>query len=368
MNTWLYLTPEGLPHASIDWPACFWSATGQRQFMPLSQAAQALSGRAIDLLLPMELCSWVSTAPWPSRRQPGAQAIAYAVEDQLADALENVHLGIGARGKDGCYPVMVIDRARFAAVLQLLAEAGIKVRSVYVDADVLPGDEPIAVRWFGRWLVGGGMPARVALSDDAISLHKPLLPADTRWLDERPDAVAIDPCLAMRRSHAINLLQGDFAARTHRLPWRSSGSVLLVLLLLTWGASVMRIDFLEGEISRLHGQNEQRFRALYPDQTRIVDLAAQLKGLQSQAVEPQRTRIVGLVSLIEHIIGASHVDVRRIEFRAGDGWKIQLSSNSFAELEQLRERGRQQGMPIRLESASKERDRVHATLTMEDNT
>lgn len=68
------------------------------------------------------------------------------------------------------------------------------------------------------------------------------------------------------------------------------------------------------------------------------------------------------------MIGASNVEVRRIEFRAGDGWKIQLSANSFAELEQLRERGRQQGVPLRLDSASKERDRVQATLTVEDRT
>ena len=60
--------------------------------------------------------------------------------------------------------------------------------------------------------------------------------------------------------------------------------------------------------------------------------------------------------------------MRRIEFRVGDGWKVQLTANSFAELEQLRERGRQQGVPVRLDNASKERNRVQATLTVEDNT
>jgi general secretion pathway protein L len=59
--------------------------------------------------------------------------------------------------------------------------------------------------------------------------------------------------------------------------------------------------------------------------------------------------------------------VRRIELRAGDGWKVQLTANSFAELEQLRERGRQQGVPVRLDSASRERNRVQATLVVEDN-
>ena len=72
------------------------------------------------------------------------------------------------------------------------------------------------------------------------------------------------------------------------------------------------------------------------------------------------------MKLVEQVIGASNVEVRRIEFRAGDGWRIQLSANSFAELEQLRERGREQGVPLRIDSASKERNRVQATLTVED--
>ncbi|MNY52977.1 GspL periplasmic domain protein [compost metagenome] len=73
-----------------------------------------------------------------------------------------------------------------------------------------------------------------------------------------------------------------------------------------------------------------------------------------------------MVNLIERVIGASHVEVQRIEFREGDGWKIQLTANTFAELEQLRDRGRQQGLPVRLDSANKAADRVHATLTMEN--
>lgn len=90
--------------------------------------------------------------------------------------------------------------------------------------------------------------------------------------------------------------------------------------------------------------------------------------LQSPTTEAQNTRIANLVSLVEQVIGASNVEVQRIEFRVGDGWKIQLTANSFAELEQLRERGRQQGVPVRLDSASKQANRVQATLTVEDET
>ncbi|MNP51275.1 GspL periplasmic domain protein [compost metagenome] len=72
-----------------------------------------------------------------------------------------------------------------------------------------------------------------------------------------------------------------------------------------------------------------------------------------------------MVNLVEQVIGASNVEVRRIEFREGDGWKVQLTANSFAELELLRERGRQQGLPVRLDSSSKEGNRVQATLSVE---
>ena len=366
MNTWLYLRAEGLAAPSTDWPCYVWSSTGERQNLSLIQAAQTLNGHAVTLLLPMEMCSWVRSDPWPSRRQPGAQAIAFAVEDQLSEALEVLHLSVGARDREGRYPVMVMGREQFAGLLALLAESGIEVRSVFVDADVLPASQAVVVRWFGRWLLGGAMPARVALSDEGAAVLKPVLPLDIRWIDERHEAVDVDQCLAICPSQAIDLLQGEFAARGKRLPWRLGALALLMLLLLSWGAGETRIRFLESENLRLFTQNEQRFKALYPDQKRLVDMAAQLKVLQSQHTQAQNTRIASLVNLIGQVIGASNVEVQRIEFRAGDGWKIRLTANSFAELEQLRERGRQQGVPIRLDGANKVSDGVQVTLTVEE--
>jgi general secretion pathway protein L len=366
MNIWLYLTAEGLATTSADWPCCLWSSTGERQLLPLHQAVQWLNGQAVDLLLPMELCSWVRTEPWPSRRKPETQAIAFAVEEQLSEALEALHLSIGVRDREGRYPVMVIEHGRFSAVLALLSDSGIEVRSVFVDADVMPMDQTFGVWWFGRWLLGGGMAARVAVSQDALTQLRPLLPAAMQWLDEHQATVSIDQWLSICPAQAIDLRQGAFAPRRKRLPWRLGGLLMLMLSLLTWGASEARIHYLDSETRRLLAQNEQRFKALYPEQTRIVDMAAQLNALQSRPVESQNTRVAGLISLIEKVIGASQVEVQRVEFRADDGWKIQLTANSFAELEQLRERGRQQGVPVRLDSASKALDRVQATLTVED--
>lgn len=363
MKTWLYLTPEGLAAPAADWPCCVWTPAGQRQLMPLNQVIQRLDGNAVDLLLPMECCSWVRSEPWPSARRPGAQAIAFAVEEQLSEALEKVHLSVGVRDSQGRYPVMLIGRERFAAVLALLDEAGIEVSSVFVDADLLPRDQPLSVWWFGRWMLGGSLPARLTLSDDGLARIAPALPPDMQQWDARKGE--LDQWLIDGHAQAINLLHGDFARGRKPLPWRFGAIAAVTLLLLNWGASEARIRFLENESRQLYSRSEQQFKTLYPEQTRIVDLAAQLRALQSQGAQPQGGHIADLVKRVEQVIGASNVEVRRMEFREGDGWRIQLSANSFAELELLRERGRQQGLPVRVDSASKEGDRVQATLSME---
>jgi general secretion pathway protein L len=366
MNTWLYLTAEGLDAPANDWPCYLWSAAGGGQHLPLDDLASMLQGQEVDLLLPMEMCSWVRSDPWPTQRKPQAQALAFAVEDQLGQPLEDVHLSMGARDPDGGYPVLVIARDRLAAVLALLTDAGIEVRAVFVDADVLPGSQALGAWCFGRWLLGGGASVRMAVSSDSRAQLAGYLPKDIQWLEESAGEVDLDQWLANRPARAINLLQGAFARRRRQLPWRLGGCVLLSLALMGWAASETRIRFLTTQSQDLAARNEQQFRVLYPDQNRIGDVAAQLAALQNRPVEPQQTRVAGLVRLIEQVIGASEVEVQRIEFRAGDGWRIQLTANSFAELEQLRERGRQQGPPVRIESASKAQERVRATLIVEE--
>lgn len=53
----------------------------------------------------MEMCSALRSQAWPSKRQPGAQAVAFAIEDQLGEELEAVHaaLWLLACGSSRCW-------------------------------------------------------------------------------------------------------------------------------------------------------------------------------------------------------------------------------------------------------------------------
>lgn len=364
MKTWLYLTAEGLDAPGPGWPCCVWSPAGERRCLPLHEAAQALKGRTVSVLLPMQMCSWFRSDPWPSRRQPRPQALAFAIEEQLSEDLEALHIGIGVRDRQHRYRLMVTRKTGFQALLALLAAQGIDVRAVHVDADLIPDDEAFAVRWFGRWLLGGALSARLSLSVSAMTTLKPDLSEDIHWLDERRDCQGIDQWLLNAGGHPIDLLQGEFRRR-QRLPWRGAAAAALGLFLLTWASSEARIGFLESESRRVAAQSEERFRSLYPEQTRIVDLAAQFQALQDRRGQNQVTQIARLVHLAEQVMGAGNVEVQRIDFREGEGWKVQLTAASFAELEQLRERGQRNGLSLTLGSASKQNDRVQATLTLE---
>ncbi len=363
MSRWLYLTTEGLADLSTQWPCCLVSASGDRPVLSLVDAAKRLQGEAVHLVLPMEMCGWLRTEKWPSRRRPNPQAIAFAIEDQLSEDLETLHLSIGSRDSLGRYPVVLVNKQRFAALLALVAELGIAVSTVQVDADRLPNDQAYGVWWLGRWLLGGALDARLAVSADGLAAIDPHLPVPMCWLDEGYEALHGHA----EAGHAINLLHGEFRRERRRFPWSTALISTALLFTLGWGFTHARSSFFEDQAQRLYDQSEQRFRALYPEQTRIVDLSAQLKALQKQTrINAQDTQIARLLRLTEQVIGASSVEVQRIEYRVGDGWKLQLTAGSFAELEQLRERGQSSGLPIRLGSASKVQDRVQALLTLEN--
>lgn len=362
MSSWLYLTAEGLDNPSTQWPCCLVPAAGEPTLLPLNEVAEKLQGQSVELILPMEMCAWLQTETWPSRRRPKAQTVIFAIEEQLSEDLETLHLSVGVRDQQGRYEVWVISRERFAQVLALMAQLGISLATVQVDADRLPNDQAYGVWWLGRWLIGGAAQARLALSEPALEVLKPRLPANTCWLDDGFHVLHG----ALDGGRPTNLLHGPFSPAGSRFPWKAAVLSVALTFTLAWGFMQARSSFLEAQAQHWYTLSEQRFRALYPEQTRIVDLSMQLKALQKHNhTDTQDTQTTRLLKLVEQVIGASSVDVQRIEYRHADGWKLQLTADSFAQLEQLRERGQNSRLPIKWGSASKVQDRVHALLTLE---
>ncbi|MFJ3482768.1 type II secretion system protein GspL [Pseudomonas sp. NPDC090202] len=363
MSHWLYLTPPGLRDVESPWPVRCWSDAQPLRTGTLEEAGQIFHGERVRVVLPMEACSWLRSPLWPGRRRPSAQALAYAVEEQLGEDLDALHIAVGVPDEQRRYPLLVINARLFQRILQTLHEAGIQPLSVQIDADLLPDDQPYVLRWAGRWLLGGALEARLALTDAALHIIESRLPDNVcRYDVDQPSAQAEIGKL-LRSEKAIDLLQGEFRPQRKRWRWAPFVTAAACVFWLSWAALLIRSQHLESLAERLYAQSVQQFQALYPQQTRIVDLDAQFSAAQGSVVQEQG-QMKRLVQLAEQVIGGGDVEVLRTEFGAGEGWKLTLSAASFKELERLRERAAQAGLLIRLDSASKVRDGVQAVLIM----
>jgi len=105
----------------------------------LVQAAPLAAGRRVAVIVPAtDVLSAESDAPAKSAAKL-AQVIPFALEERVADEIENLHFAIGERAADtGRVPVQVVARARIDAWLAELRAAGIEPQAIYSVATLLP--------------------------------------------------------------------------------------------------------------------------------------------------------------------------------------------------------------------------------------
>jgi general secretion pathway protein L len=124
--TWLIVDARGAP-------------TGPPQGGPLALAAARAAGRRVAVLVPG---TDVLLAEPDVPVKAGAklqQLVPYALEEQLADDIDDLHFAIGRRAGDSSRtPVAVVGRALLDEWLAVLRASGIEPEAVYADSDLLP--------------------------------------------------------------------------------------------------------------------------------------------------------------------------------------------------------------------------------------
>lgn len=105
----------------------------------LVQAASMSAGRKVAVILPAgDALVTESDAP-PKSAAKLAQIIPYALEERVADEIENLHFALGERDPNtGRVTVVVIERERIDARLAELRAAGLQPTAVYSEASLLP--------------------------------------------------------------------------------------------------------------------------------------------------------------------------------------------------------------------------------------
>ncbi|HLA70862.1 MAG TPA: type II secretion system protein GspL [Steroidobacteraceae bacterium] len=105
----------------------------------LAQATAMSAGRRIAVIVPAgDVLVTDSDAPAKGAAKL-AQVVPYALEERVADEIENLHFAIGERvGDTGRIPVTVVQRARLESWLAQLRSAGLNPTAIYPESTLLP--------------------------------------------------------------------------------------------------------------------------------------------------------------------------------------------------------------------------------------
>lgn len=310
----LWLPPDA-PAVLADELAVHCLDTHGSHTVQWDMARQRLQGSRVVLVLPQEQVAFHTVSVPPARRALQQQALAFALEPQLVQPLDAVHVASRAQASPGQWQVAVVDRALLEGWCGQLRAAGIAVVAIHVDADLLPG----------TGLRGLCLPRRCLLADDAglrlavPALHwpqlQPRLPGALQWLpgsdlttasplsgDGLPDTASslladgatplpmpsepADwlPQLLAQRAQALDLAQGPFAlarpaASARR--WRPLGWALAAALVLHLGGMAAQ-GAVYARQAMFYDQANRALFAAAAGPVRVVDMQVQFDQLRAR--------------------------------------------------------------------------------------
>jgi len=412
----LVLRFDDIPTEPVEWVIV--DAVGAPQgpigHGDLQAAADAAAGLRVIALVPATTVLHAATT-LPVRNQAKLlQALPFAMEEQLAGDVEELHFAAGRRAADGRLPVAVVQRLKMEAWLEQIAAVELDLAGVYSDAETL-GDMPnttILMVEAGRATIrdaDGQIAAMDLASIDALIdlwLHRhrltegeelpppinllvyvtpdseePIRPVIERL---RPQVESLEvmrlpdgglPRMAAQAVLApgINLLQGAYARRStwaaYWPAWRVAAILLVGLCVTLLGARILHITELNRQAARLDQSIEQAIRYTFPEVREIRDarnlvdskmrsLGATRPGADDRGFLDTLDRVAAAVSDKE----SSAASVESIDYRSGI-MELRVVAPNVETLDRIRQAiSRDTGLEAEIQSANPEGNGVRGRL------
>lgn len=338
------------------------------QQAPLNLVLDRVGGRRIVVIVPGADVR-LATVNVPARQAAKVLAAApYQLEDQLADDVDTLHFALGARQPDGSWPVAVVTRALVDGWLAPFHARGLNPEGFYPESLALPW-EPDATRWSalieaGQVIVRSGAYAGFCCAPEDLVTYLQLAdPEKSRALrllilaDAGLDYSRIDWPLELMPGYAsaldaysrhlqpalsINLLQGDYSLsqdyQRHWKPWRAAALLAAACLLL--GAAIYGVQTakLSREIAAQDEANLARFHELFPAETRVVDLGAQIdQQIRALKGSTNSGGVFVLLETLSQALGANQgLKVQNLQYREGSLY-LAMRASDLQAVERLRE-------------------------------
>ena len=323
-----------------------------------------------------QVISLYASAPKGSRRHI-EQALPYLLEDELATPVESLHIAHGETTEDGKILCAVIDRELLQDYLQMLAPADITATRMIPDYWTLPvSDQVQTAKCNHRLLVRHPSSEGLALlMPDADTLNKLIPDADvdtyTDTYDNELDAIP-EWQLSHTESAPFNLLQGDFAPakKSPQLAWLKPTAIAAGVALLLFISYFLAAGwYFNQQASELMQQAETRYRELFPNDKKIIDLRRQMQAHLNQAGNGQsRSMFFELLNSFTEAKKqqAESSTIRNIRFdQKNSSLQMELQANSINYANNLQNQIEKSGLNAEVLSANSNDAGVIARLRIQ---
>jgi general secretion pathway protein L len=315
MADWLLLRLPRTPDQEASWILVDsrGNAISAPQSGPLEQAAGRAAGRRVCALVPgtdVLLAQPELPVKAGTRLQ---QVVPYALEEQLAQDIDDLHFAIGKRAPDSATtPVAVVAHSLMDEWLGMLRAAGLVPESMYADSDLLPENPGHAVALLENDVIVVRPPTGATISmpvdaiTEALELARPagqpgeqsgrgliLYTGASEWqvyspqveaVREKFDGIKVQLLTSgplslyaqqLPTAKPINLLQGRYAPQnTHSVGWRA-WRVAAILLAAFVGLHIAgkstELFMLKRAEKTVDASIDQAFRAAMPGEQSTVN-------------------------------------------------------------------------------------------------
>lgn len=342
------------------------------------------------------------------------QALPFAVEEQLAQDVESIHLALGSRHGE-IWQVAAIDQERMGGWLALFEAWELPINAVVADAALVPTpqcrwavvmDGSLALvagshgEWFDVPAAGLGVFLEALIEEQggdaqppAVDLHVPEEDATERQvelaaLEQNPDfdlhqhPLDIPILQFLARSHhrhpsrSIDLCQGPFAQRNQEASplrrWRAVAAVAMIGVVLQLAMMIGDGIYHQQRAEAFEGEAMALFRDIFPDDTRATPgnlrrvMESRLRAAEQGGSDAEFLTMLRYAGQeYRKLDDASQIRFDSISFNRNRGELImELRGDSFSRLDSMRRGLNESGLRARIGSVVNEPDHTRGRITV----
>ena len=339
-----------------------------------------------------------------SKRQKMLRAIPYALEEQLAEDIEDFHFVIGTTDPHYGTPVAGIRKDTIEGLLATFSKAGISIDAIIPDAICSPAapDQWSVLIHAGKALVQ--FQALIGSVIDTANLPL-LLQASLSKTKNKPEKIVYfyldgeepDPalehidsdveiikvaynthplvvfCGEITRAKSLNLLQGKYKPRRKSsgqwYRWRLAASLAAAWLLLYASINLVELNRLKEKNAELGLQIEKIYKISFPGSKRIVNPRVQMEQKLNELKGGGGTQgsqfLALLTESVATISSQKDIEVQSIDFR-NNRMNMGLTGTNLQSVETLNKQlNKNTNLMTEITSATSEKNIVKGSIRLQ---